>query len=523
MHQRLYPLLLFGLLSVSAALAQPSQGLDSPNHVLLLDGHGDYVRLPGNIFDDLTSATIEAWVRWDRIGYFTQWFAFGADEQFRGLGFNNALRTSTLQFFLYDSDHRLFHIGASGDLPTDTWHHVAAVSGAGGMQLYLDGVRVGTNSYDGSFAATGEGPDNYLGKSHWGANLDFLGALDEVRVWSVARTAGEIRAAMARRLNGDEPGLEALWNFDGGCAETAQVRDATPHRSHGELHGDAHCAEAELPATVSAPRRLTGHVLGPKGKGLPALIEVRLFRDGQWVGSAPTDTSGAFVFNLFHEGTYDLFAASDQLTGWRLGLAAPPGDEHGVDLRLGRRGGIVGTILAHDGTPLPGVVVDALIATDGSRAARVVQSVTSDERGFFRLSQLRPGSYRVRCHLAHRYVYADAEAGDGSTVQPELRITIPPFKKGAWRTYDTYDGLLSNNITGIHQGADGLLWLTSAGSGVWSFDGETFTSLTAQDGLLHNQVNGMCESRGGALYFATRAGVSRLDGTSFTSFTTEER
>lgn len=37
-----------------------------PNHVLELDG--GYAELPPNIFNNLTEATFEAWVRWDVLG-----------------------------------------------------------------------------------------------------------------------------------------------------------------------------------------------------------------------------------------------------------------------------------------------------------------------------------------------------------------------------------------------------------------------------------------------------------------------
>jgi hypothetical protein len=54
--------------------------------------------------------------------------------------------------------------------------------------------------------------------------------MDEIRVWSTARTAEEIRAHLFQRLTGSEPGLAGLWNFDDG---TARDRSASQH--HGTL------------------------------------------------------------------------------------------------------------------------------------------------------------------------------------------------------------------------------------------------------------------------------------------------
>ena len=44
------------------------------------------------------------------------------------------------------------------------WYHLAAVSGKGGMKLYLNGVLVGTNSFKGSFADGPKGENNWLGR-----------------------------------------------------------------------------------------------------------------------------------------------------------------------------------------------------------------------------------------------------------------------------------------------------------------------------------------------------------------------
>lgn len=42
----------------------------------------------------------------------------------------------------------------------------------------------------------------------------FNGAIDELRIWNVPRTASDIRATMNRTLTGTEPGLVGYWRFD---------------------------------------------------------------------------------------------------------------------------------------------------------------------------------------------------------------------------------------------------------------------------------------------------------------------
>ncbi|MSR84084.1 MAG: hypothetical protein EXS58_14370, partial [Candidatus Latescibacteria bacterium] len=77
------------------------------NQVLELDGKGSYVQLPAHIFDTLQAATVEAWVRWDDWAYFTQWFGFGADDQWCSMYVNHRESSPFLQFALYTGHDEL--------------------------------------------------------------------------------------------------------------------------------------------------------------------------------------------------------------------------------------------------------------------------------------------------------------------------------------------------------------------------------------------------------------------------------
>ena len=79
------------------------------NHVLKLDGDGDYVQLPSNIFNDLDESTIEAWVKWEWFGYFSQPFGFGSGEKWSMMAVNNAENSSELRFFIY-VQRKVYHL-----------------------------------------------------------------------------------------------------------------------------------------------------------------------------------------------------------------------------------------------------------------------------------------------------------------------------------------------------------------------------------------------------------------------------
>jgi hypothetical protein len=90
------------------------------------------------------------------------------------------------------------------------WHHVAYTFDTTTHVLYVDGAIVDTETVPG---------DDRTPTSAWLGTLDgtnelYKGQMDEVRIWSVARSAAEIQLDMRHRPPGSEPGLVAYWTFD---------------------------------------------------------------------------------------------------------------------------------------------------------------------------------------------------------------------------------------------------------------------------------------------------------------------
>ena len=111
------------------------------------------------------------------------------------------------------------------------WVHVAMTySDATGLRVYKDGVLANTLPVTGALNSVGS-------PMRFGANTMSLNAfsdaiIDEVRLWSVARTGAQILDGMNRVLEGDELGLDGYWRFDEGAGtvafdETANANDGT--------------------------------------------------------------------------------------------------------------------------------------------------------------------------------------------------------------------------------------------------------------------------------------------------------
>jgi len=225
-------------LALAAALLASPLTL-AQNRVLDLDGNGSYVELPPNIFTNLTEATVEVWAKWDSFRNYSRVFDFGAVYQSMNV-FNHA-STTDLRFNLYPRNAQkdpslLYHIRVNGLLKAGEWIHLAAISGPGGMRLYVNGELMGLHTNPASFADIKVFQTNYFGRgtTQNPTDQDFHGQMDEIRVWNHRRTEAQIREHLRKRLTGNEAGLAGLWNFDDGSA-----RDKSGRGNHGTLFGNA--------------------------------------------------------------------------------------------------------------------------------------------------------------------------------------------------------------------------------------------------------------------------------------------
>ena len=220
------------------------QNLMATNGALQFDGVDDLVTLPAtlwhNNFSGGTAITVEFWYRTTEITN-----TYVMDSVYRVQAGANYFVAG---YYGGGTPCHLMSIdsipaGNKATIENQAWHHLAMTWSKGGLfTSYLDGTQVVQNA-----AVNVDLPTmnvvNCLGAYRapdGGSTSEHLtGILDEVRIWNVVRTAAEIRSNMNVELVGNETGLIAYYNMNGGSGTTLSD-NATSGSYSGTLVNGVH-------------------------------------------------------------------------------------------------------------------------------------------------------------------------------------------------------------------------------------------------------------------------------------------
>lgn len=218
---------------------------------LFFDG-SDYVVIPdGSLNGAIPSAssgapgdfTISAWINLNSTGdrkpiVAKQGTTVGGNVR----GFMFSATNGGLEFEVFRTDVNKSELfSAAGIFSTGTWYHVAATykyvtDGTSEMNLYVNGVNVASKSD--AVGPVQANPQPFeVGRYYYsgGYSRYFHGYMDDFRVYSTARTAGEILADYNVVPTGSEPNLELSWIFEEGSGTTAG--DETANTNNGTIMG----------------------------------------------------------------------------------------------------------------------------------------------------------------------------------------------------------------------------------------------------------------------------------------------
>jgi Leucine-rich repeat (LRR) protein len=119
---------------------------------------------------------------------------------------------------------------ADGSIPDNVWTHVAVTYNGVNVSLYINGALAATSIWTSIPSVLGA---HVLIGARWNGgtpNEHFTGVIDEVRIWNVARTMGDIAANRFQEI-APHPNLVGYWRLNG------NANDASGNGINGTLSG----------------------------------------------------------------------------------------------------------------------------------------------------------------------------------------------------------------------------------------------------------------------------------------------
>lgn len=159
------------------------------NFAMSFDGLNDYINCGSSPALDLTTFTLEAWIKPETVGY----------RYIAAKGHKYAIElldgTARPQSWYTTDNDVTYHIVTSPDtIPLNTWSHIATTKDGADLKLYVNGQQKGT--LHGPYGAIIQHNDDfYIGDVNlvnYFTSYYFDGLIDEVRVSDVALTPEQL-------------------------------------------------------------------------------------------------------------------------------------------------------------------------------------------------------------------------------------------------------------------------------------------------------------------------------------------
>jgi len=142
-----------------------------------------------------------------------------------------------LEFGLYTgSDNKWISVKSTTLINTGNWTHVALVKNGTSVKLYINGFLDASATLDKNPSVTNMQIGVLFQANEQNLAYDFDGEIDEVRIWSIARTEEQIREHMYENLNGNWGGLTAYYRMNQSVSDVGTLYDATTNAYDGSMN-----------------------------------------------------------------------------------------------------------------------------------------------------------------------------------------------------------------------------------------------------------------------------------------------
>lgn len=219
MKQLIVLLLTLNLCYSASSQLQVSRTAGRPMNALTFDGIDDNLVIEPLKSFDLSSGTVEFWIRNQSGKKEVELLRFIAAGKSFSILMNHSVQSSVLY------GERNISLG----LPSNNWNHIALVNGEENSALYINGQQVAELPLSFDFS-------KILSISVGGEQFrSFKGSIDELRIWHQQRSGEQLLRNRDAILAGNEAGLIAQYSFDE-IVSRSVVPDRTGNGHDGQLY-----------------------------------------------------------------------------------------------------------------------------------------------------------------------------------------------------------------------------------------------------------------------------------------------
>lgn len=205
------------LILINLSLISINANCQTPGNSLYFDGADDYVSCPlPSVFSNIgtNDFTIELWVN-PTTGNFQRIFF----AQYDAANFAVVSLTSLGEIVFYlEGNGTNYSVQSLSAMNSLEWAHIAVSwdSNTQEAKIFHNGNEV---AYISGVFVSSTGLDNMMsiGSKTDGSQV-FTGEIDELAIWSIAKSECEVSFEMKDKKNGAEPNLVSYYNFDHGVA-----------------------------------------------------------------------------------------------------------------------------------------------------------------------------------------------------------------------------------------------------------------------------------------------------------------
>ena len=216
---------------------------EAQNHAIQLDHQGAMVEIPHQNELSPSQITLECWIKKNTDLSYEYTIV---DKRGNGSGYNFRLAGTSFPlgiYIVFSGNGESVVTGSPNYIQANTWYHIAATYDGNTVELYLDGELIASQEADVDISNSNASLRIGELQSYPGGSLNFLGDIDEFRIWNYARSQTEIKAFMHKNLSAMESGLTGYWRFNEG--EGSIAYDKSEFENNGLVSPNTYFVESE--------------------------------------------------------------------------------------------------------------------------------------------------------------------------------------------------------------------------------------------------------------------------------------